>query len=64
MPNTECAALTCPCGCGNIVRYWHAGQCDGSCGIEDDDETPMSSPTTRSIGGHEIAPTIVGHPPQ
>ncbi len=33
--NPRCMALTCPCRCGRVVRYWHVGSCDGeACGIE------------------------------
>jgi hypothetical protein len=24
----KCAALSCPCGCGKIIRYWHGADCD------------------------------------
>lgn len=28
-----CAQLTCPCGCGNVVRTWHGPNCPDDCDI-------------------------------
>lgn len=29
----KCAELKCPCGCGNVVRTWHAPNCPDDCAI-------------------------------
>jgi hypothetical protein len=27
----KCAELTCPCGCGKVVKTWHAADCPDDC---------------------------------
>jgi hypothetical protein len=58
---SECAALTCPCGCGKVVRYWHVADCPDDCDIEGGDEY-RSKPAT---GNRRIsAATSVGVSPK
>lgn len=48
----QCAALTCPCGCGKVIRCWHVADCPDDCNIEDNDEY-RSTPAHR--GNHQTA---------